>query len=116
MDGQLVIFASYLGTAILLGGLGVPLVMEMIPPNNWYGFRTPSTLANEEIWYPVNRLTGCWLVIYGVASSTTAVCTYAANFPVDTAAWINLGVCMTCLAFMIIHPVRLLLKLKAAQK
>jgi hypothetical protein len=110
---KLIMLAAYLGTGILMGGLGVPLWLEMIPPNPWYGFRTPSALANEKIWYPVNRVTGYWLIITGVACSGTSICAYLANLGVDTTTWVNLAVLATGIVLMIVQPVRLLLRLKA---
>ena len=96
-----------------MGGLGIPLLLEIVPPNPWYGFKTASALANEEIWYPVNRLTGYWLLIMGFACSGTAICAYLADLRVGTAAWVNLAVCMTCLVSMIVHTFRLLFRLNA---
>ena len=113
MDPKLIILASYLGTGILIGGLGVPLLWEMIPPNIWYGFKTPSTLKHEEIWYPVNRVSGYWMVLTGVACSGTSICAYLADFDIATATWANLAVCMSCIVLMIVHSVRVLLRLKA---
>jgi uncharacterized membrane protein len=52
---------------IIYVGLGVPLLLGRIPPNAWYGCRTQKTLSSEEIWYPVNRVTGRYMIISGVA-------------------------------------------------
>jgi uncharacterized membrane protein len=46
--------------------IGVPLWRGQIAPNRWYGYRTASTLASEEIWYAVNRWSGAALVISGI--------------------------------------------------
>jgi uncharacterized membrane protein len=48
-------------------GFGIPLLLGRIPPNAWYGCRTRKTLSSEEIWYPVNRVTGRYMIISGVA-------------------------------------------------
>jgi uncharacterized membrane protein len=58
---------SYLiiGIGLLLIGLAIPLVSKKIPPNRWYGFRTPETLNNEELWYKANRYLGRDLIVYG---------------------------------------------------
>ena len=52
---------------IIYIALGVPLLLGRIPPNAWYGCRTSKTLSSEEIWYPVNRVTGRYMIISGVA-------------------------------------------------
>jgi SdpI/YhfL family protein len=51
---------------ILVAALGVPLMLDWIPPNRFYGFRTPATLASTQLWYDVNRATGAALLIAGV--------------------------------------------------
>jgi len=43
---------------ILFVGFSIPLMRNQIPPNRYYGFRTPKTLSNPEIWYEVNRISG----------------------------------------------------------
>lgn len=46
-------------------GLSLPLIQERIPPNRFYGFRTPRTLSDPKIWYRVNRISGSDLFIAG---------------------------------------------------
>jgi peptidoglycan/LPS O-acetylase OafA/YrhL len=46
--------------------VGIPLMLDWIPPNRFYGFRTSATLASPQLWYPVNRSTGWALLIAGV--------------------------------------------------
>jgi hypothetical protein len=29
--------------------LSIPMVLQKVKPNRWYGFRTPKTLSNEKI-------------------------------------------------------------------
>jgi hydrogenase-4 membrane subunit HyfE len=56
---------------IVLLALGIPLALGRVKRNQWYGFRTPSTLTRDEVWYPVNTafgqvqsaLVGCSLVV-----------------------------------------------------
>ena len=52
---------------IIYIGLGIPLLLGRIPPNAWYGCRTRKTLSTEKIWYPVNRVTGRYMIISGLA-------------------------------------------------
>jgi len=51
-----------LSLAMLMGmlfiGLAIPHIKEIIPPNNWCGFRTKKTLSNEKIWYKANKYMG----------------------------------------------------------
>jgi len=44
---------------------GIPLLYKKIKPNWLFGFRLPSTVSNEEIWYKVNEHVGRGLVYAG---------------------------------------------------
>lgn len=46
------------GVGLLLLLVSVPLWLEKIPPNRFYGFRTPRTVADDRVWYPANRAMG----------------------------------------------------------
>lgn len=49
-----VLFAS----ALLIAALHVPLLLGKVPPNRFYGFRTPRLVADERAWYPANQVAG----------------------------------------------------------
>ena len=53
--------------------LGVPLWIAMIPPNRFYGLRTPATLDNESLWYAANRTTGRDVVSAGAIAFLVSV-------------------------------------------
>jgi uncharacterized membrane protein len=46
--------------------IGIPLAVERVPPNHWYGFRTAKTFSIPTIWYAANRVAGIDLLIAGV--------------------------------------------------
>jgi uncharacterized membrane protein len=48
-----------------LAALGIPLWVAMVKPNRFYGVPTAATLADEALWYAVNRATGRDLVVAG---------------------------------------------------
>ncbi len=50
----------------LLIGLSIPMIRGRVKPNGWYGFRIPLTLNNPEIWFPVNRFAGWWLLVCAI--------------------------------------------------
>ena len=50
-----------LPTAVI--GLCIPMVLAMVPPNAFYGFRTPRTLSSPRIWYAANRVSGWFLIV-----------------------------------------------------
>ena len=41
--------------ATVIAVASVPPILEWVPPNPLYGFRTPRMLANEALWYRVNH-------------------------------------------------------------
>ncbi len=53
---------AFLTPAIAVA-VSIPLVLNAIPPNRWYGFRTPKTLSSPDIWYPANRRAGWYLIV-----------------------------------------------------
>ena len=48
--------------------LAVPLILQKVPPNCVYGFRTRKTMSSEVIWYKANRFLGYGLVASALAS------------------------------------------------
>jgi len=44
-------------TGLVLIAVSIPLIFGKIKPNRWYGFRTPTTLSDEQIWYAANKKT-----------------------------------------------------------
>ncbi len=51
---------------LLVAVLAVPLLLEWVPPNRFYGFRTPETLGSPQLWYDVNSATGWALLLAGL--------------------------------------------------
>ena len=48
---------------IFLFIVSVPLALDLVPHNSFYGFRTASTLANPEVWRWANIFAGWTFVI-----------------------------------------------------
>ena len=57
----------------LFVGTAIPLILERVPPNPWYGFRVQATLENPAVWYPANRYLGKCLLAFGLFVIVTAV-------------------------------------------
>ena len=51
---------------VVLIAVGVPMVAGKIGRNRLYGYRTSRTLSDDRIWYPVNALSGIWLIWAGL--------------------------------------------------
>jgi uncharacterized membrane protein len=53
---------------VLFIALAVPLILQKVPINCVYGFRTRKTMANAATWYKANRFFGCGLVVAALVS------------------------------------------------
>ncbi|SRR6266496_1706713 len=49
--------------------VAIPLILRWVPPNSLYGFRTPRTLADRDLWFRVNYFAGWALLIASIASA-----------------------------------------------
>lgn len=46
--------------------VALPLLFRVVPPNYFFGFRTPATLRTRSVWYDVNALTAKHLLALGL--------------------------------------------------
>lgn len=53
--------------SLVLMAIAIPLVLQKVKPNRWYGVRTSRTRNDEGQWYRVNRLYGKTMIMAGVA-------------------------------------------------
>ena len=60
---------SFLVPCGIIAIVSIPLMLNLVPPNGVYGFRTQQTLANRELWFRANRFAG-WALF--IASGTSA--------------------------------------------
>jgi uncharacterized membrane protein len=60
---------SLLVPCAIIAVASIPLMLNVVPPNGVYGFRTRKTLTNRELWFRANRFAGCALLI---AAGTSA--------------------------------------------
>jgi len=58
--------ASFLSIGLLVIVIAIPMILGRVKPNNWYGFRTRTTLSTPDIWYPANAYAGRLLVWLGI--------------------------------------------------
>jgi hypothetical protein len=73
----------------LMAGLSLPLLLRRVKPNSLYGFRTPRTLSDENIWYEANAFAGRWTLGLGVLFALISIVLYfllGANFIVYNVA------------------------------
>lgn len=64
---------AFAAIGILFIGLGLPLIFNRVPPNNWYGFRTKKTLSSTKYWYAANRIAGKDLSLAGLIQAISAI-------------------------------------------
>lgn len=58
---------------LLFMGLSIPLIRGRIPPNRIYGFRTPKTLSDPQIWYEANRIMGNDMFLAGAVTTISSM-------------------------------------------
>jgi uncharacterized membrane protein len=59
------IFLADTSVGILMMVLAVPMILQRVRPNIWYGIRTRKTLSDETVWYPANQYAGKALLLAG---------------------------------------------------
>ena len=60
---------SLAGCSLLIMVISLPLMLERIPKNGLYGFRTRASMSSsEDEWYRLNRIAGSALFIAGFVS------------------------------------------------
>lgn len=53
--------------SLVLMALAVPLLLQKVKPNRWYGVRTARIINDERLWYRANRQYGIAMLMAGVA-------------------------------------------------
>ncbi|HSJ55499.1 MAG TPA: SdpI family protein [Anaerolineae bacterium] len=76
LDDRLFLLLLYLGAGLLLAGLAVPLILQKIGPNIFYGFRLPRAFESRETWFAVNKYGGRLLLRVAVLLVLAAVIFY----------------------------------------
>jgi uncharacterized membrane protein len=64
---------TILACDVLFAIIALPLMLRKVPPNPVYGFRTPTTLKNESIWYETNAYFGRGMLLSSVISALLIV-------------------------------------------
>jgi hypothetical protein len=64
------------GTGTLLALISLPLILRLVGPNAWYGFRVKATLDNADLWYDANAYAGWRLLVAGVCTVVSAIGLY----------------------------------------
>lgn len=91
-------------------GLSIPLILERVPPNSFYGFRTHKTLSDEKIWYEVNRLSAFDLLLAGIIISLSSIlmAIFGRNWNMELAIFTLLAVMIFSLFGALLHGYKIL--------
>ena len=68
-------FPLWLFASAVFISISIPLILEKVPPNDWYGFRVAKTFASERVWYIANREAGYNMLYLGITVAVTAIAT-----------------------------------------
>ena len=103
----------FIFSGVLFVVFGIPLKQGRVPPNRFYGFRTPRTLTNETVWYAVNRVTGADMVASGIAIIAVSLVMMALRgfITPDAAIMVVLATMIASALYMAIHGFMALRKL-----
>jgi hypothetical protein len=87
--GDIIVFVlSLVGSGVFVA-MGIPLSQGWVRPNRLYGFRTPKTLHDPDVWYPTNRVGGYWGIATGIVGAVVSVSTFFSGLGLLAAAWLN---------------------------
>ncbi len=93
--------------------ISIPLILRKVPRNVIYGFRTPTTLKNDFIWYEANACFGRLFLIGSLLSAFIMLFIYFSDI-VPAQHFINAGIAVLVIP-AIIATVLTFLYLKSIQ-
>jgi uncharacterized membrane protein len=64
----------------------MPLILKLVPPNGFYGFRTAVTMSNKDVWYPANAFIG-WALLVAAGVAATVLWILPPNVKAMTRSW-----------------------------
>ena len=96
------VWESYRAEAVaaIIAVTAVPLLLGWIPPNPYYGFRTPQSMSSPEAWYRANEIMAWYMLAsQAIGLQTKRYITKAliAKWGRDEATWATPWVCAIAL-------------------
>ena len=79
---------------LVFAALCLPLALDLIEPNGFYGVRTAATRVSEDEWYRINRTAG----IAGVIAGSLG---FVANLMIMRSAMVPSRMQLACLAVLV---------------
>lgn len=83
---QLSLIAVFIGSALLILLLGIPMALGKVPPNGLYGVRLPVTMNNRAAWDAANVHFGWCMIASGLLSLGAFLVGYLLGWGVDATA------------------------------
>jgi len=77
---------------LLIAVISLPLALELVGPNPFYGVRTDATRFSDEEWYRVNEISGLVGVAAGLLGYAVNLLIARSNIAILTRYWACLGV------------------------
>ncbi len=104
-QAKLVQTAVFFALGLLFIALSIPLMLERVGPNRWYGFRVAKTLSDPRVWYPANRIMGYDMTAAGalVCITSFVLFVFVRQCPPGFRAAVNLGVLLGAVAASLVH-------------
>src|SRR5262249_45823741 len=85
----------FIALPALTFALGIPLVLRLVPPNRFYGFRTTTTYSSTDAWYQINFATGLALVAADVVAGLLVLLLSHVTFTLKPAVRYLAGILFT---------------------
>jgi hypothetical protein len=113
---QIFFVALFVLVGLFFAGMGVSFLRGRVSRNAWYGFRTTSSLADDAIWYPTNRLMGQCLIVGGALLAVAMPALWALNLTPLALALSGLAMLFTVTLLMVILTLSLQQRLLRARR
>lgn len=86
--------------AAIIAATALPLLFGWVPPNPYYGFRTPRSMSSPEAWYRANEIMACYLLAsqaLGLLAKRRVTARLIARWGRDDSTWATPWVCAAAL-------------------
>ncbi len=103
----------FAAVGVMFMGISIPLILERVPPNRAYGFRTAKTLSDPQIWYAANRASGHDLLVAGavITASSIVMLLFGRALKPEQVSFTLLAVMVLSLVGALVHSHRILSEL-----
>ncbi len=86
--------------AAIIAATALPLLFGWVPPNPYYGFRTPRSMSSPEAWYRANEIMACYLLAsqaLGLLAKQHVSAALISRWGRDESTWATPWVCAAAL-------------------